>query len=106
MRYGCWLTAIAAIFGLASPNACALFAVTEPWVRPARAAQATEVVLAPDKHRLALEGLTRPLRVGERVPITLTIRALDGTTQDVAVDAEVRRQSPTDAHRRGSPHRH
>ena len=62
------------------------------------------VLLAPARFQLALGRLTRPLRLGERVPLTLVIRNADGTTQEIAVDAEVRLRSPTDDHRH--PHQH
>jgi copper(I)-binding protein len=62
------------------------------------------VVLAPGRVRIRLSGLARALRLGDRVPLTLLIEAADGTTQSIAIDAEVRRRSPTDDHRQ--PHRH
>ncbi len=62
------------------------------------------VALAPGAWRLVLPALKRPLKLGDRVPLVLTIKAPDGGTQEIAVDAEVRRRSPTDDHLR--PHSH
>jgi hypothetical protein len=142
------LAIVALALALGSGGAQAVFVVTEPWVRPAAAAGATDaymqlmsaagtriirvgsavagdaslvaaqggalqslplpagatVVLAPGLTRIRLTGLARALRLGDRVPLTLVIEAPDGTTQTIAVDAEVRRRSPTDDHRQ--PHRH
>ena len=56
------------------------------------------VVLAPRGERLRLDKLARAVRLGQRVPLTLRIRNADGTTQDVEVDAEVRRRSPSEDH--------
>ena len=53
---------------------------------------------------IVLARVERTLRRGDRVPLTLVLRYADGTTQDVEVDAEVRRRSPSDDHR--SAHRH
>lgn len=60
-------------------------------------AQAT-VTLAPGGVRIALAHVERPLRRGERVALTLVVRYADGGTQDIAVDAEVRRRSPSADH--------
>ena len=54
------------------------------------------VWLAPGKQRLALARLARTQREGDRVPFVLLVRMGDGTTQEIAVDAEVRHHSPTD----------
>jgi copper(I)-binding protein len=62
------------------------------------------VALAPDGHRLLLRALKQPLRPGDRVPLVLVVRAPDGVAQEINVDAEVRRRSPTDDHLR--PHVH
>lgn len=62
------------------------------------------VMLAPGAWRLALPALKRPLKLGDRVPLVLTIKAPDGGTQEIGIDAEVRRRSPTDDHLR--PHSH
>jgi len=62
------------------------------------------VSLRPGAARIALSGLTRPFKLGERVPLTLAIETADGARRDIAVDAEVRNQSPVDADLRA--HRH
>ena len=62
------------------------------------------VMLAPGAYRLVLPTLDRPLKLGDRVPFVLTIEAADGGRQEVPVNAEVRRRSPTDDHK--IPHRH
>ncbi len=74
--------------------------------KPARAAPPFDlalparvtVMLAPGGTRLALAGLRRALARGDRVAITLVVRYADGRTQEVAVDAEVRRRSPSEDH--------
>ena len=53
--------------------------------------------------RIVLSRIDRPLKRGERVPLTLVLRYADGTTQDIEVDAEVRRRSPSEDH---GVHRH
>lgn len=53
--------------------------------------------------RIVLSRLERALRRGDRVALTLVLRYADGTTQDVDVDAEVRRRSPSEDH---GHHRH
>ncbi len=63
-----------------------------------------EVKLAPGGPRLGLSGLNRPLRLGDRVPLTLTIESADGTRQEIQVGAEVRRRSAIDDHLH--PHHH
>lgn len=55
------------------------------------------VSLRPGAERIALSGLARPLKLGERVPLRLTIETADGIRRDIAVSAEVRNQSPVDA---------
>lgn len=62
------------------------------------------VALKPGASRLLLRNVARPLRLGDRVAIVLLIREGDGVIRQVDVDAEVRRRSPTDDHRR--PHTH
>ena len=64
----------------------------------------TLVELAPDKAKVALTGLTRRLKMGEYVPITLVIRSTGGKTQKIYINAEVRRRSPTEDER--DPHAH
>ncbi|SRR6266567_2639648 len=64
------------------------------------------VRLAPGAHRLVLSGVSRRLKIGERVAITLTIRDATGTRQDIPVDAEVRLHSPLDDELRAHRHTH
>ncbi|MFO1305503.1 MAG: copper chaperone PCu(A)C [Burkholderiales bacterium] len=52
---------------------------------------------------LVLAGVTRALARGERVAFTLVLRYADRTTQEIPVDAEVRRRSPSQDH---GVHRH
>lgn len=61
---------------------------------PARAT----VTLAPGGVRVALLEVSRALKLRERVPLTLVLRHADGTTQEIPVEAEVRRRSPSDDH--------
>lgn len=63
-----------------------------------------EVVLAPGRDHLTLTGLTRNLRLGDRVVLVLTVRDVDGATLDIPVSAEVRRRSPVDDERRARHH--
>jgi copper(I)-binding protein len=57
---------------------------------------------------LVLRRLSRPLALGDHVAVTLTLRDAQGRTQDIPVDAEVRRRSPIDDERRahGGTHVH
>jgi len=64
----------------------------------------TSVMLAPNGPRIALQRLARTLRLGDRVAFVLTIEAADGTRQEIPVNAEVRRRSPTDDHKRAHAH--
>ncbi len=64
------------------------------------------MLLAPGKFRLALVKLTRTLRPGVRVPVTLLLRDGSGATQEIEIDAEVRLRSPTDDHLRPHSHSH
>jgi len=63
-----------------------------------------KVMLAPHAYRLVLAGLDHPLKLGDRVAIVLIVMAADGSRREIPVDAEVRRRSPTDDHRRGHAH--
>jgi copper(I)-binding protein len=58
------------------------------------------IALRPDGDRIALSGLSQPLKLGERIALTLTIETAAGAHEDIAVDAEVRKESPLDAERR------
>jgi copper(I)-binding protein len=62
------------------------------------------VALAPGGTRIALLALAQPLKLGQRVPLTLVLRHADGSVQDIDVDAEVRRRSPRADHE--AKHRH
>jgi periplasmic copper chaperone A len=64
------------------------------------------VLLAEKATHLLLVRVERPLKVGDRVPITLVVRNADGSAQDVDVDAEVRRHSPSYDHGIGRAHHH
>ena len=64
----------------------------------------TEVSLIPGHGHLTLTGLTRALKIGDRVKITLTVRDDDGTLHEIAVNAEVRHRSPVDDERRAHHH--
>ena len=65
----------------------------------------SEVSLAPGHDYLTLTRLTRALKIGDRINITLTVRNDDGTVQEVTVNAEVRFRSPVDDERRAHRHR-
>lgn len=73
-----------------------------PLALPAR----TLVHLAPNRYRLVLDKLTRPIKRGERVRLTLVIEAADGSRQEIPVDAEARFDSPLEAERRAHGLRH
>jgi copper(I)-binding protein len=65
----------------------------------------SEIALAPGHDHLRLTGLTRALKIGDRINITLTVRDDDGTVQEITVNAEVRFRSPIDDERRAHHHR-
>jgi copper(I)-binding protein len=65
----------------------------------------SEIALAPGHDHLMLTGLTRPLKIGDRINITLTVRDDDGTVHEITVNAEVRLRSPLDDELRGHHHR-
>lgn len=62
------------------------------------------VELAPGKYRISLRRLSKDVKLGDIVPMTLTIRSVDGALRDIAVPAVARRRSPVDDERRA--HRH
>jgi copper(I)-binding protein len=62
------------------------------------------VALAPGRYRIALIYLLRTLKLGDRVPMTLTIELADGSRQDIPIDAEVRLRSPLEDERRAHSH--
>lgn len=64
------------------------------------------VELAPGKDRFSLRRLAKAVKLGDIVPLTLTIRGSDGARQDIAVSAVARLRSPVDDERRAHPHRH
>jgi periplasmic copper chaperone A len=69
---------------------------------PARAI----VALAPGNYRLSLRRLNKAIKLGDIVPLTLTIRSADGALQDIAVGAVARLRSPVDDERRAHRHQH
>jgi copper(I)-binding protein len=62
------------------------------------------VALRPGAERIVLTGLGHALKPGERVPLTLQIETAAGAREEIAVDAEVRTESPFDAERRAQRH--
>lgn len=64
------------------------------------------VRLAPKAYRLALSGVSRKLKIGDRVALTLTVRDGNGQLRDIPVDAEVRLHSPLDDELRAHRHTH
>jgi copper(I)-binding protein len=64
----------------------------------------SEIALAPGHDHLRLTGLTRALKVGDRINITLTVRDNHGAVQEIPVNAEVRNRSPFDDERRAHHH--
>ncbi len=62
------------------------------------------VLLEPGASRVRLLRLTRALKLGDRVPLTLTIEGADGSRREIQVSAEVRRRSAIDDHRLGHAH--
>lgn len=64
------------------------------------------VELAPGGYRLWLRGLHKTIRLGDVVPLSLTIRDADGAVQDIAVGAVTRLHSPVEDEHRAHQHRH
>ncbi len=62
------------------------------------------VLLAPGAYRIVLHRLTRPLKLGDHVPVNLTFQSADGTRQELLVNAEVRRRSVAEDEMQ--PHQH
>jgi copper(I)-binding protein len=62
------------------------------------------VSLRPNAERITLDGLAHPLRLGQRVPLTLVVATSDGVSRQISVEAEVRNESPVEAELRA--HRH
>ena len=65
----------------------------------------SEIALAPGHDHLTLNGLTRALKIGDRIIITLTVRDGDGTVREITVNAEVRVRSAVDDELRAHRHR-
>ena len=83
--------------------------------RPARDARAIAelalpagaiVELAPGHYRVSLRRLNHDVKLGDVVPMMLTIRNADGALQDIAVHAVARLRSPVDDERRAHGHQH
>ena len=64
------------------------------------------VELAPGKYRFSLRRLSKNVKLGDIVPMMLTIRSVDGVRQDIAVRAVARLRSPVDDERRAHRHQH
>lgn len=64
----------------------------------------SEVALAPGHDHLTLTGVSRTLKIGDRVKITLAVRGDNGTVHEIALNAEVRHRSPVDDERRAHHH--
>lgn len=65
----------------------------------------TLINLRAHDYRITLNGLKRRIKLGEHVPLTLTIRSADGSLQEVPINAEVRKRSPTDDESHAHGHR-
>jgi copper(I)-binding protein len=78
-------------------------AATDTIALPARA----NVKLAPGDYRFLLPKLKHPLKLGDRVALSLIVETPDGSRQTIPVNAEVRRRSAYDDHLHPlSPHSH
>ncbi|HEX3633305.1 MAG TPA: copper chaperone PCu(A)C [Casimicrobiaceae bacterium] len=66
----------------------------------------TIVELAPGKYRFSLRRLNKTIKLGDVVPMTLTLRSADGVLQDIAVATVGRLRSPVDDERRAHGHHH
>jgi copper(I)-binding protein len=66
----------------------------------------TLVALAPNSYRLVLGRLVRTLKLGEHVPLTLTLEHSDGSRENIGVEAEVRLHSPIEDELRAHAHAH
>ncbi|MEO8344349.1 MAG: copper chaperone PCu(A)C [Betaproteobacteria bacterium] len=62
------------------------------------------VVLAPGKAHFALIKLNRPVRLGDRINLILTIQSANGTRQEIPMQAEVRIRSAVEEEMRGHAH--
>jgi copper(I)-binding protein len=63
-----------------------------------------DVDLRPGGLHIALDGLTRPLKLGEHVPLTLIFEGPGKVRQEILVGAEVRLRSAIEDE--GRPHKH
>ena len=63
-----------------------------------------EVQLAPVGHRITLMQLTKTLKLGDHVPISLRLKSADGSMQELLVNAEVRLHSALEDELH--PHKH
>jgi len=63
-----------------------------------------DVDLRPGGLHIALDGLTRPLKLGEHVPLTLIFEGPGKARQEILVGAEVRLRSAIEDE--GHPHKH
>jgi periplasmic copper chaperone A len=64
------------------------------------------VELVPGRYRFSLRRLNKTIKLGDIVPMTLTIRSADGVLQDIAVRGVARLRSPVDDERRAHRHQH
>jgi len=64
------------------------------------------VELAPGHYRLSLRRLSKTIKLGDVLPLKLTIRSADGALQEIAVGAVARLRSPVDDERRAHRHQH
>ena len=64
------------------------------------------ILLAPGKYRLRLAHIDRTLKLGDHVPLTLTIETANGARQTVAIDMEVRHRSAFDDESHEHHHHH
>jgi hypothetical protein len=55
---------------------------------------------------LSLRRLSKTIKLGDVLPLTLTIRTADGALQEIAVGAVARLRSPIDDERRAHRHQH
>jgi copper(I)-binding protein len=62
------------------------------------------VLLAPGSYRIRLARIDHAVKLGDAVPLVLIIEAADGSRQEIAVQAEVRRRSTLDDHLHAHSH--
>ena len=92
-----------------------MFAGTGAILAPGKTARAidrvslpahTVITLAPGSYRIVMHRLVQSLKLGDRVDLTLTIEATDGTRQEIGVNADVRLHAPIDDEMREHMHAH